>query len=281
MKPSKCILNCRNFAYPCFCFHSIPLFILFQGEREKKQEKKREGGRGRRRGREGWRGERWERILPQYFDQLKTILHWVYLWETFEKDHKVPVELLIQGIISTSALLMDRSVFLGCLVFIIWTDWNRSHKPFHWFSWHFTVPACMLSPFSHVWLFVTTMDYSLPGFSVNGIFQARVLEWIAISFSRGSSWPRDGIHLFMSPALARGFLTNSAACGHVHYCIPFAVELNPLENRTWWGKVTCPCSQHSGRFGTWSARFQSWCGLYIMKSFHIEIPIVWGRAEIR
>ena len=35
------------------------------------------------------------------------------------------------------------------------------------------------------------MDYSLPGSSVHGIFQARVLEWIAISFSRGSSWPRD------------------------------------------------------------------------------------------
>ena len=34
------------------------------------------------------------------------------------------------------------------------------------------------------------MDYSLPGFSVHGIFQARVLEWVAISFSRGSSWPR-------------------------------------------------------------------------------------------
>ena len=30
------------------------------------------------------------------------------------------------------------------------------------------------------------MDCSLPGFSVHGIFQARVLEWVAISFSRGS-----------------------------------------------------------------------------------------------
>ena len=34
------------------------------------------------------------------------------------------------------------------------------------------------------------MDYSLQGFSVHRIFQARVLEWVAISFSRGSSWPR-------------------------------------------------------------------------------------------
>ena len=35
------------------------------------------------------------------------------------------------------------------------------------------------------------MDCSLPGSSVCGIFQARILEWGAISFSRRSSWPRD------------------------------------------------------------------------------------------
>ena len=35
------------------------------------------------------------------------------------------------------------------------------------------------------------MDCSLPGSSVHGIFQAIVLEWTVISFSRGSSQPRD------------------------------------------------------------------------------------------
>ena len=35
------------------------------------------------------------------------------------------------------------------------------------------------------------MDCSLPGSSIHGIFQARVLEWVAVSFSRGSSPPRD------------------------------------------------------------------------------------------
>ena len=35
------------------------------------------------------------------------------------------------------------------------------------------------------------IDCSLPGSSIPGIFQARILEWVAISFSRGSSWPRD------------------------------------------------------------------------------------------
>ena len=36
------------------------------------------------------------------------------------------------------------------------------------------------------------VDYSLPGFSIHGILQARILEWVTNSFSRESSWPRDG-----------------------------------------------------------------------------------------
>ena len=43
---------------------------------------------------------------------------------------------------------------------------------------------------SRVWL-CDPMDCSLLHSSVHGIFQARVLEWVAISFSRGSSWPRN------------------------------------------------------------------------------------------
>ena len=35
------------------------------------------------------------------------------------------------------------------------------------------------------------MDCSPPGSSVHGILQARILEWAAFSFSRGSPWPRD------------------------------------------------------------------------------------------
>ena len=39
------------------------------------------------------------------------------------------------------------------------------------------------------------MDCNLPGSSIHGIFQARVLEWVPISFSRGSSRPRDQTHV--------------------------------------------------------------------------------------
>ena len=39
------------------------------------------------------------------------------------------------------------------------------------------------------------MDCGLPGSSIQGILQARILEWVAISFSRGSSQPRDQIQV--------------------------------------------------------------------------------------
>ena len=39
------------------------------------------------------------------------------------------------------------------------------------------------------------MDCSPPGFSVHGIFQAKILEWVAISYSRGFSWPWDWNHV--------------------------------------------------------------------------------------
>ena len=50
------------------------------------------------------------------------------------------------------------------------------------------------------------MDCSPPGSSVHGILQARILEWVAISSSRESSYP--GIES-MFPALAGGFFTTA------------------------------------------------------------------------
>ena len=51
---------------------------------------------------------------------------------------------------------------------------------------------------------VDSMDCTLPAFSVHGILQARLLEWVAISFSRGSSRPRDQTRVF---CIAGGFFT--------------------------------------------------------------------------
>ena len=43
--------------------------------------------------------------------------------------------------------------------------------------------------------FCDSLDCSLQGSSIHGIFQPRILEWVAVSFSRGSSRLRDGIHI--------------------------------------------------------------------------------------
>ena len=51
------------------------------------------------------------------------------------------------------------------------------------------------------------MDCSPPRSSAHGIFQARILEWVAISSSRGSSQPRDQTHISFVSMLAGWFLT--------------------------------------------------------------------------
>ena len=70
-------------------------------------------------------------------------------------------------------------------------------------EWEKDVKACWISKyeFLHAWSEVKVtqscptlwdpMDYSLSGSSVHGIFQTRILEWVAISFSRRSSQHRE------------------------------------------------------------------------------------------
>ena len=50
---------------------------------------------------------------------------------------------------------------------------------------------CVCSVTQSCLIFCGPMDCSLPGSSVHGTFGARILEWVVISYSRGSSWPRD------------------------------------------------------------------------------------------
>ena len=60
--------------------------------------------------------------------------------------------------------------------------------------WSTCVPACLL--LSHVWVFATPWTVcSPPGSSVHGILQARMLEWVAIPSSTGSSSPKDRIQV--------------------------------------------------------------------------------------
>ena len=50
------------------------------------------------------------------------------------------------------------------------------------------------------------MDCSPPGSFVHGVFQTRILEWVAISSPRGSSHPRDGTHVPLISSIGRQIL---------------------------------------------------------------------------
>ena len=60
------------------------------------------------------------------------------------------------------------------------------------------------------------MNCSLPGFPVHGILLARALEWVAVTFSRGSSWPRDQ---FWVSCIAGRFFTIKAIREVKIHCI--------------------------------------------------------------
>ena len=57
------------------------------------------------------------------------------------------------------------------------------------------------------------VDCSPPGSSVHGIAQVRILEWVAISSSRGSSWSRDWTHV---SCFGNGFFTTEPSGIHAH-----------------------------------------------------------------
>ena len=65
---------------------------------------------------------------------------------------------------------------------------------------------CMLSCFSRVQLH-DAMDHGLPGSSVHGILQARILGWVVISSSRGSSQPMYRTHISHVSRIAGRFFT--------------------------------------------------------------------------
>ena len=62
----------------------------------------------------------------------------------------------------------------------------------------------LLSYFSRVRC--NTMNYSQPGSSVHGLLQARILEWVAMLSSRGSSRPREGTHVSYVSCIGRRVL---------------------------------------------------------------------------
>ena len=68
---------------------------------------------------------------------------------------------------------------------------NKWNALLHKFS-HWCMHTCVCT--QSCLTVCNSTDCSTPGSSVHGIFQAKILEWVAISFFRGSSQPRDRTH---------------------------------------------------------------------------------------
>ena len=87
--------------------------------------------------------------------------------------------------------------FLNNLIFIVdtsgsnWREFSKDGKELPLLYSVLSLPAQLLS---HVWLFVTPWTVACQAPLSMGILQARILEWVAIPFSRGSSPPRDWTH---------------------------------------------------------------------------------------
>ena len=96
------------------------------------------------------------------------------------------------------------------------------------------------------------MDCSLQSFSVHGIFQARLLEWVAISFSRRSSWPRDRTQV--SSIAGRCFTI--WATREAHDSVTTNLEPGILECEVKWALGNITKNKASGGDGIPDERFQ-------------------------
>ena len=83
---------------------------------------------------------------------------------------------------------------------------------------------------SRVWLFVTLWIVAHQAPLPMGILQARILEWVAMSSSRGSSWPKNRTHVSCVSYIAGGFfiqwpITHMNRCFHkyIHTYLPVSL----------------------------------------------------------
>ena len=106
------------------------------------------------------------------------------------------------------------------------------------------------------------MDCSLPGFSVHGILQARILKWVAMPSSRASSRPRDQTHIAYVSCIAGRFFTTE----------PHRKPQTKIANN-YWAFLWRSCARHF----IWSIFPNSWQLLYIIELLFAKS--IYGRVR--
>ena len=108
---------------------------------------------------------------------------------------------------------------------------------------------------SCVQLFVTPTDCSLP---VHWIFQVRILEWVAVSYSRGSSQPRDRTHVSCISCFAGRFFAGDT------WGAPKGV-LPPCQGHEPWVSFMYQAKILTINFSIFPNIFQSVCPTFIIR----------------
>ena len=107
------------------------------------------------------------------------------------------------------------------------------------------------------------MDCSLPGSSVHGILQVRILEWVAIPFSRGSSQPRDWT--WISYIAGRFFTIWTTSEDPSKYGMPheFACHSWPMQKKIIYHISLALSVDHREERGIWFCDgYKIWVGNY-------------------
>ena len=86
--------------------------------------------------------------------------------------------------------------------------------------------CCHAQSLSSVWL-CDLMGCSLPDSSVHGLLQAKIVEWVAISFSRESSRPRDGTHVSCVSCISR----------QIYICVYIYIYIYIFYHRAIWAAL--------------------------------------------
>ena len=150
---------------------------------------------------------------------------------------------------------------------------------------------------SRVWLCVDPMSCNLPTSSVHGILQARMLEWAAISSSRGSYWPRDQTWVSCVSCISRWVLLSLNRLGSPPFRTSSPKVLLPLESLfppsllcrllllqcmklTWQGLQGCSEVSHTWSPLTLSTVFGEGC-IMIIAILQMKILTVWEATSDR
>ena len=144
-----------------------------------------------------------------------------------KKVLKYPFAFFLKYWFDVTSCDINASHFYILGIFLLWSDHNYSSYAFYAVSpfsenCNFAVPFLCAALCSVAQLCPTLCDpmhWSPPGCCVHGIFQARILVWLAIPYSRGSSQCRDwSLVSLVSPALAGRFFTTGKS---IHFLLGF------------------------------------------------------------